>query len=160
MALVGTVNSTIIGVGGATPSASGAGITFPATQSASTDANTLDDYEEGNWTPTVTSGTGSITTVVVGGQYRKVGGLVFLQFTYQITNNGTGASSITIAGLPFTNTIGANVSAGVMREIAVNGQTGTVYFNSSTTLLAVNYVSAYPGGANNYWVGSICYYAT
>jgi len=38
-----------IGVGGATASSSGAGITFPATQSASTDANTLDDYEEGNW---------------------------------------------------------------------------------------------------------------
>ena len=44
-----------ISVGGATPSASGAGITFPATQSASTDANTLDDYEEGTWTPTVNS---------------------------------------------------------------------------------------------------------
>ncbi len=33
--------ATTIGVGGATPSTSGAGITFPATQSASTDANTL-----------------------------------------------------------------------------------------------------------------------
>ena len=144
---------------GGTLTASGVGITFPATQSASSDANCLDDYEEGTWTPTVTSGTGSITTVVVGGHYRKVGGLVSLQFTYQITNNGTGASSVTIAGLPFTNTVGANVSAGVMREIAVNGQTGSIYFNSATTLLAVNYVSAYPGGANHYWVGSICYYA-
>jgi hypothetical protein len=38
---------TTIGVGGATPSASGSGISFPATQSASSDANTLDDYEEG-----------------------------------------------------------------------------------------------------------------
>jgi len=155
-----TTFSTTIAVGNATPATSGSGISFPATQSASSDANTLDDYEEGAWTPTVTSGTGSITTVVVGGQYRKVGGLVSLQFTYQITNNGTGAGSITIAGLPFANTTGANVSAGVMREIAVNGQTGSIYFNSTTTLLAVNYVSAYPGGANNYWVGSICYYAT
>jgi len=42
-----------LGVGNATPSTSGAGITFPATQSASTDANTLDDYEEGTWTPVV-----------------------------------------------------------------------------------------------------------
>jgi hypothetical protein len=38
---------TTIGVGGATPSTSGSGISFPATQSASSDANTLDDYEEG-----------------------------------------------------------------------------------------------------------------
>jgi hypothetical protein len=41
------ISATTVGVGGATPAASGAGITFPATQSASTDANTLDDYEEG-----------------------------------------------------------------------------------------------------------------
>jgi hypothetical protein len=40
-----------IGVGGATPSTGGKGITFPATQSASADANTLDDYEAGTWTP-------------------------------------------------------------------------------------------------------------
>jgi hypothetical protein len=46
---------TTIGVGGATPSASGSGISFPATQSASSDANTLDDYEEGTWTPTTST---------------------------------------------------------------------------------------------------------
>ena len=38
------------------------GITFPATQIPSADGNTLDDYEEGTWTPTISSGTGSITT--------------------------------------------------------------------------------------------------
>jgi hypothetical protein len=38
-----------IGLGGATPTTSGTGITFPATASASTNANTLDDYEEGNF---------------------------------------------------------------------------------------------------------------
>ena len=41
---VGSQFPTTIGVGNATPSTSGAGITFPATQSASSDANTLDDY--------------------------------------------------------------------------------------------------------------------
>ena len=35
----------------------GGQITFPATQSASSDANTLDDYEEGNWTPRNSSAT-------------------------------------------------------------------------------------------------------
>ena len=45
------ISASTIGVGGTTPSASGAGISFPATQSTSTDANTLDDYEEGTWTP-------------------------------------------------------------------------------------------------------------
>jgi hypothetical protein len=46
-----------IGLGGATPSTSGIGITFPATASASTNANTLDDYEEGTFTPTWSTGT-------------------------------------------------------------------------------------------------------
>ena len=46
-----------IGVGGATPTSNGSGITFPATQSASTNANTLDDYEEGTWTPVLTFAT-------------------------------------------------------------------------------------------------------
>jgi hypothetical protein len=36
-------------ISGTTPSLNG--ITFPATQVASADANTLDDYEEGTWTP-------------------------------------------------------------------------------------------------------------
>jgi len=34
------ISASTIGVGGATPSTSGAGITFPATASASSDANT------------------------------------------------------------------------------------------------------------------------
>ena len=69
--------ATTIGVGAATPSTSGAGITFPATQSASTDANTLDDYEEGTWSSAVTNaanltGTGSLDRAI----YTKIGRLV------------------------------------------------------------------------------------
>jgi hypothetical protein len=50
-----------IGLGGATPTTSGTGITFPASASASTNANTLDDYEEGTWTPTVVPASGTVT---------------------------------------------------------------------------------------------------
>ena len=158
--LTSPVVATTIGVGGTTPSASGSGISFPATQSASTDVNTLDDYEEGTWTPTVVSTVGSITTVNTSGQYRKVGSLVSLQFTYQITANGTGSSAITISNLPFANNVGANASSGVIREIAVTGNTGSIYFNSTTTLSAGLYNNTYPGGANHYYVCSICYYTT
>jgi len=149
----------ILCLAGGSTTATGTGIAFPATQSASTDANTLDDYEEGTWTPTVTSSSGSITTVVVGGQYRKVGGLVSLQFNYQITNNGTGSGIVYVSNLPFTNTIGANTSAGIMKEIAVNGYSGVAYFIAGTQLFCTTYVSGYPGGTNQYWLGSICYYA-
>ena len=68
--------TTTIGVGGATASASGSGISFPATQSASSDANTLDDYEEGTFTPTAIGGSTAGTTTYTGspaGSYIKIG---------------------------------------------------------------------------------------
>ena len=82
--------TTTIGVGNATPSASGAGITFPATQSASTDANTLDDYEEGTFTLTISSG--SVTGL---GSYIKIGKqvTVFVDLT-AITGGGTQLSAL------------------------------------------------------------------
>lgn len=92
--------TTTIGVGGATASASGSGISFPATQSASTDANTLDDYEEGSWTPADGSGAGlGLTTSFA--KYTKIGNIVTLigYITYPATASG---SAVLISGLPFT----------------------------------------------------------
>ena len=94
--------ATTIGVGNATPSASGSGITFPATQSASSDANTLDDYEEGTWTPVITPGAGSITSYTSSGTYTKVGRTVMCTITFSITNNGTGSGGCILTGIPFT----------------------------------------------------------
>jgi hypothetical protein len=85
-------------------SASGVGITFPATQSASSDANTLDDYEEGSFTPTFafSSGTTGITYVNQIGRYIKVGTLVYIQFFCQLSNKGSSAGNLELTGLPFT----------------------------------------------------------
>jgi hypothetical protein len=99
--LVGKITpsfTTTIGVGAATPSASGAGITFPATQSASTDANTLDDYEEGTWTPSVG---GTATYAQQRGTYTKIGNVVTYFCILQIVSIGTG-STTGISGLPFS----------------------------------------------------------
>ena len=65
--------STTIGVGGATPSTSGAGITFPSASSVSSNVNTLDDYERGTWTPTLG---GTATYNLQTGYYVKIGRLV------------------------------------------------------------------------------------
>jgi hypothetical protein len=95
----GIQTTTTISVGNATPSTSGAGITFPATQSASSDANTLDDYEEGTWTPTLPNG-GTLTDV--GSFYTKIGRFVYVTVhlnNIAPTNNG---SAFRIGGLPFT----------------------------------------------------------
>jgi hypothetical protein len=89
--------STTIGVGGATPSASGSGISFPATQSASTDANTLDDYEEGTWTPSLG---GTATFYSANGTYTKIGRQVTVRGVLSVASIGTG-STVQISGLPF-----------------------------------------------------------
>jgi len=94
--------ATTIGVGGATAAASGAGITFPATQSASSDANTLDDYEEGTWTPVYTTGGGgeSVTYDIQSGKYTKIGNCVYFQFIIRTDVFSGGSGNIRVS-LPF-----------------------------------------------------------
>ena len=81
-----TANPTTISVGNATPSTSGAGITFPATQSASSDANTLDDYEEGTWTPNI-AGITVVGTFSSSGIYTKVGRMITVVANFQGTTS-------------------------------------------------------------------------
>jgi len=93
-----------IGVGGATPAASGAGISFPATASASSDANTLDDYEEGTWTPTAVCTGQTIAYSSRSGNYTKIGNVVRAECTMILsTVTGSAAGNTTIQGLPFSN---------------------------------------------------------
>ena len=107
-AISGTTGAftTTVGVGGATPAASGAGITFPATASASSDANTLDDYEEGTWTPVLTFG-GSSTGITYDssdrGNYTKVGNIVTVFVRMVLTSKGSASGSALVTGLPFTS---------------------------------------------------------
>jgi hypothetical protein len=101
----GTVKATTtIGVGNATPAASGAGITFPATQSASSNANTLDDYEEGTFTPVLAFGGASVALTYNGrdGYYTKIGDTVTITGWIYVDSKGTSTGSATIDGLPFT----------------------------------------------------------
>jgi len=95
-----TTFTNTIGIGGAVPSTSGAGITFPASQSASSDANTLDDYEEGTWTPSLG---GDTTYFTQTGTYTKIGNIYYIRGNLHVNSLGTGSSSI-ISGLPFGST--------------------------------------------------------
>ena len=119
-----------ISVGNATPSTSGAGITFPATQSASTDANTLDDYEEGTWTPSFALLSGSLTYSSQTGNYVKIGRQVTVTFSLTVATSSSAISDGGyIAGLPF---IGVNVNfAGV--AFAFTGTSG-LFYNFSNIL--------------------------
>jgi len=107
-------NSFGIGLGNTAPT-SGLGIAFPATQSASSDANTLDDYEEGTFTPILYGLTTAGTTVYSDqvGYYTKIGNLVTL--AYQVTvDSASGTGGLALGGFPFTTSANGSGSASVM----------------------------------------------
>ena len=130
-----SVNS--ISVGNATPSTSGAGITFPATQSASSDANTLDDYEEGTFTPTIigTTSAGVGTYGVQTGVYTKVGKLVSIQIYLGWTAH-TGTGNMQVSGLPFTTTsVYGTAAVGYVNDLAMTaGHILGGYFDINNTI--------------------------
>jgi len=102
---------------GGSTSASGIGIAFPATQSASSDANTLDDYEEGTWTPTLTNATtyGSGNS----GRYIKIGKQVFINGNLDVSvYNNTGSTTVNIGGFPFaTDSYNQVYAQGVLFQV-------------------------------------------
>jgi len=78
-------------------------IQFPATAVASANANNLDDYEEGTFTPTIkgntTAGTGTYSNQ--HGNYTKIGDLCFINIFIQWSAH-TGSGTMKLSGLPFT----------------------------------------------------------
>lgn len=103
---IGTLTSPTI----ATPTITGlttltgGQIGFPASQSASADANTLDDYEEGTWTPVIggAGGTSGQTYTAQTGTYTKIGRFVHAHGYVALSAKGTITGNVEIQGLPFT----------------------------------------------------------
>jgi hypothetical protein len=75
---------------------------FPASQNASADANTLDDYEEGLWTPVINGGY-TTSRNVSAGTYVKIGSLVYIHCQLDLTTSNSGSGAFFISGLPFTS---------------------------------------------------------
>jgi hypothetical protein len=138
--------TTTIGVGNATPSASGAGITFPAAINASSDANTLDDYEEGTCSLTFFSGangTGTNLGTTTSNRYIKIGRFVSVSFV----RSGVGAGScLSFTGLPFVPQLEGSAS-GVTAD-------SVVFFFDATYPTTINYRGVgdgvYSRGTANY----------
>jgi hypothetical protein len=137
--------SSTVSVGNATPSTSGAGITFPASQSASSDANTLDDYEEGTFTATLKGSTTDPTTpVTTTGYYTKIGRQVSLVIAFQNIITTGAAGNVSVTGLPFAP---ANVQP-VGAAAAQSFTTGAVTSLASTIATGSTTLSFY-GTTNN-----------
>lgn len=105
---------------------SAAGIKFPATQVPSGDSNTLDDYEEGTFTPVLEFGGGStgITYARQAGYYTKVGNRVIINMELQISAKGSSTGDATITGIPFvasSATYNQNVLSTRLQNITFSG---------------------------------------
>lgn len=98
-----TTAPTLTGIAGSGLALAGGQIGFPATQAPSSDANTLDDYEEGSFTPSIGGSggqSGQVYAVQVG-RYVKIGKLVTASGRVQLSTLGTITTNVQIQGLPF-----------------------------------------------------------
>ena len=130
-------------------------VVYPSTQVPSADVNTLDDYEEGTWTPIyTTSGTdfSSVTydTSITGGLYIKVGKLVHVQGAIRTNGitKGSASGNVQVGGLPF---------------ILDNAGSGLADYASFTISYSISYLGDRPNGirvAQGGTVGTIMYKAT
>lgn len=113
---------------------------FPATQVPSADANTLDDYEEGTWTPTPTNLT-VVGTPTYTGRYTKIGRIVNARILVTSTTNTSSTYGSTRFDVPFTVAHSVPVMAGdtaVTSAITNSGPVaaGTAMWMPSWTTLA------------------------
>jgi hypothetical protein len=117
--------------------ADGKGIDFSATPGTGT-SELFDDYEEGTWTPTVTSAAGTVTLDdATGSFYTKIGRTVQVYVRLGIsTDASVGTSDLTIGGLPYAvtgvgtgNLIFSNASA---LDYGTGGANGLVFASGSS----------------------------
>jgi hypothetical protein len=150
----GSLNGPLSLGGNLSFNTSNAGITF--NNSSALVNSTLNDYETGTWTPTITSLTGTITSYTASGTYVKVGKLISLMFNVSVTNAGSAGGVMIIGNLPFT-TGGVNASAGSMRENAVTGISGGLVPANTTTLYGAKYDGGNPTVTGYTWACQITY---
>jgi hypothetical protein len=103
-------------------------------------SGTLDDYEEGTWTPAFTFGTsGSVTYTTQLGTYRKVGSLVFVSIALNIASVSSPTGAVTINNLPFTSGSDSNFCAmtiGQVRSLVTARPDLAIYGGPSNAILS------------------------
>ena len=112
-----------------------------------TAANTLDDYEEGTWTPSIG---GNATYTTQAGNYIKVGTMVLAHFRLTINAKGTGSTIGAISGLPFASTKASqNTSNLTWGSLGTNIIYGVYYVGSGSQTLYFSYSSSAAGTLTN-----------
>ncbi len=123
---------------------------FPATQNASIDANTLDDYEEGTFTP-VLSFDGNSTGITYNAQvgaYTKIGNKVTVMMVISLTSKGVQAGGCRIQNLPFTNGSGTTIVPSILSANVTFANQISGYIANGANYIVVREMEE--GGTVNY----------
>ena len=135
------------------------GITFNGDTAA---ANTLDDYEEGTWTPVVTGTGGAPSSSTFhtnpSGKYTKVGRLVTVQFYLHINTLTGGSGTLKLTGVPFTPMAASGGFKGTVSMYYANASSNSspvLQINSSGAFLAIEVANGSGGYLSNVsWVNA------
>ena len=138
----------------------GDGINFGATSDASgMSAEVLDDYEEGSWTPTLSTSGGSVGTASSAGQYTKIGRQVIVHFQFTLSSSSGGSGSLLITNLPFTVDANSGAVTGSGRILDL-GQTITVGHYTGTNQISIFKYNGNYAGTDFFTTGFVTYYVT
>ena len=126
-------------------------------------ANTLDDYEEGTWTPTANAGVTGFT--VQNAFYTKIGNLVTVNL-YISGFTGASATRLDIGGLPFATKTGGYFagsfeSSGTGKMGIARGKSADTefvnYYPNTSTALRTDYAG---NDLGTHYIGSFTYQTT
>lgn len=129
-------------------SLAGGQLSFPLAQSPSSNPNTLDDYEEGTFTPSITfstPGNQSITYNVRSGVYTKIGDMVFVSIILSTATftHTTASGGLDVTGLPFAS---GSPTAGSIGYSSGLTRGGTAGFYAPAVLFTAAVVRLYVVG--------------
>jgi hypothetical protein len=135
------------------------GIKFPATQVASADANTLDDYEEGTWIPDVDAQTGTYVMVFGSrGTYTKIGRVVTVQYYFRVVNKGTGSGTCILSNLPFASLTTSTDDSYTGTGIRQGNDLNTLVINQNSSSINITENTGDPIVQGQWNAGSITYF--
>jgi hypothetical protein len=123
---VDSAQNVTVSAGNLVIGTSGKGIDFSATPGTGT-SELLADYEEGTFTPSVSSDSGSLTSATATGLYTKIGNVVTLRATVKLTNVGTAAGALRLGNLPFASKNNADAFAAATFLVREDNNTGVSY---------------------------------
>lgn len=115
----------------------GGQIVFPATQNTSSNANTLDDYEEGTFSLSYSGGGSSPTIVSQNNSYVKVGKMVTVSISVQINLGSTSTTLGTLSGFPFA--FATNYATAISREWYSTGKSTQIIGQIGGTDASLNF---------------------